>query len=357
MSGSKHSGGSLCATLIVSAWLFFCGTTEAQDTLADILSKNNAARTGQDAQVQVRQQGSAAAQFEVRSASEVGTTVDEQGLTWFRCQIGKVWDATRQSCAGNARRFDWKEAIVAVGHFNRQQYLGHSDWRLPTSTDVKSLLGWTGNVREDCPRAKMKSLEVFRNVHDKELFGSNHWLADLGSNASSPLTVDLEVIDVICRSSGLVIDRLAHEKRPIIIVRSTLPSPDWQKIAEDVGVADRAVNRGRATERALVADFNQSPVGKYVHEVVETFAAPARSSASASSPAGNTKSGSVGQTGGKTWVCQVQCRGPLGKLGSRPRVPSVGTSRWDAAENAKSAAEKLCLPEPGISWAEVVRCE
>lgn len=63
-----------------------------------------------------------------------GTVTDvTTGLQWKRCAEGQTW--TGATCSGDASRHDWETASRLSSHF-----AGHSDWRLPTIDELKTLV-------------------------------------------------------------------------------------------------------------------------------------------------------------------------------------------------------------------------
>ena len=55
------------------------------------------------------------------------------GLTWMRCASGQTWDGT--SCLGAPNTFTWHAAMA-----RRQDFSGHTDWRLPEVTELQSIV-------------------------------------------------------------------------------------------------------------------------------------------------------------------------------------------------------------------------
>jgi len=69
-----------------------------------------------------------------------GTVTDvKTGLQWMRCALGQTWrDGT---CVGKGDSLRWKDALQAADDFNQKGgYAGHSDWRLPTIDELKTLV-------------------------------------------------------------------------------------------------------------------------------------------------------------------------------------------------------------------------
>jgi len=69
------------------------------------------------------------------------TVLDKKtGLMWSRCSIGKTWDKVKQRCEGTASVHNWQEALKLVTVENKNELLGHSDWRLPNIKELSSLV-------------------------------------------------------------------------------------------------------------------------------------------------------------------------------------------------------------------------
>jgi len=69
-----------------------------------------------------------------------GTVTDvKTGLHWMRCALGQGWrDGT---CVGEGDCFEWDDAFRAADDFNQKGgYAGHSDWRVPTIDELKTLI-------------------------------------------------------------------------------------------------------------------------------------------------------------------------------------------------------------------------
>lgn len=57
------------------------------------------------------------------------------GLIWTRCSLGQTWNGS--GCNGEAKEFNWWDAHQAALDHSEG---GHSDWRLPTASELASLM-------------------------------------------------------------------------------------------------------------------------------------------------------------------------------------------------------------------------
>ncbi|MBK1640888.1 hypothetical protein CKO12_03145 [Chromatium okenii] len=69
-----------------------------------------------------------------------GTVLDkETDLQWMRCALGQTWAG--ETCNGEAKEYNWDAAHAAANELNqRGGYAGHSDWRLPSIDELKTLI-------------------------------------------------------------------------------------------------------------------------------------------------------------------------------------------------------------------------
>jgi len=65
-----------------------------------------------------------------------GAAIDKRtNLTWFRCNAGEYWHSGQ--CRGSSSTMNWQDAHEYAKSFKG---LGHSDWRLPTTSELKGLV-------------------------------------------------------------------------------------------------------------------------------------------------------------------------------------------------------------------------
>ena len=62
------------------------------------------------------------------------------GLMWQQCNDGQTWDGS--GCGGSSATRTWYQAVDYVQTLNDVNYLGYSDWRLPTRNELQSLLNY-----------------------------------------------------------------------------------------------------------------------------------------------------------------------------------------------------------------------
>lgn len=70
-----------------------------------------------------------------------GTVTDTAtGLMWDKCSWGMTWDSGGNMCIAGISRKTWQQALVVAVAANGQSWRGHSDWRLPSRTELESLV-------------------------------------------------------------------------------------------------------------------------------------------------------------------------------------------------------------------------
>jgi len=69
-------------------------------------------------------------------AYDDGTAYDKvTGLTWMRCSVGQIWNATTKQCDGQVMTFTFTEALKQTNNF-----ADYSNWTLPDSYELSSLV-------------------------------------------------------------------------------------------------------------------------------------------------------------------------------------------------------------------------
>jgi len=109
------------------------------------------------------------------------------GLQWSRCAIGQTFNAGR--CEGTATVFFWAEARDAVDQLNATGQLGgHSDWRLPTVEELRSIV-------EECREAPSINIAIFPDTP-----WSGFWTATLHDDGHRRVDdYDVEHVDELAR--------------------------------------------------------------------------------------------------------------------------------------------------------------
>ncbi len=81
-----------------------------------------------------------------------GTVQDKHtGLIWMRCSLGQTWNEQGQTCAGEAIKYTWQQALQAADGYT---FAGSDAWRLPNVKELISI------VEEGCYNPAI-NLEVF----------------------------------------------------------------------------------------------------------------------------------------------------------------------------------------------------
>lgn len=109
-----------------------------------------------------------------RFANHANGTITDQttGLMWKTCVEGQQG----QGCYGKAQLFSWLLAQQYAVALNHTKFAGYSDWRLPTTSELRSL------IERQCIEPAI-NLQVFPHTPAAGLWtgteaGSNAWSID-----------------------------------------------------------------------------------------------------------------------------------------------------------------------------------
>lgn len=146
-----------------------------------------------------------------------GTLIDvTTGLQWMRCALGQVWE--KQTCAGEAERFQWSAALSAAERLGRDGgYAGHADWRVPTIEELRSLICCTsGQPRVWNETGEECQGDFERPTLDRDAFpqapSASFWSA-------SPDASDPSYAWLVYFSNGFVNYGLKHQLGCVRLVR------------------------------------------------------------------------------------------------------------------------------------------
>ncbi|WP_146108651.1 DUF1566 domain-containing protein [Chromatium okenii] len=114
--------------------VLFLDTLESLDNMTLTLEVNDGALIFKDCSI-----GSSIINGRYRDLGN-GIVLDiKTDLQWMRCALGQTW--TGETCNGEAKKYNWDEAHSAVNELNQHGgYAGHSDWRLPSIDELKTLI-------------------------------------------------------------------------------------------------------------------------------------------------------------------------------------------------------------------------
>lgn len=104
--------------------------------------------------------------------NEDGTVTDTTtGLMWMKCSIGQTWDATENTCIGEATVLTWQEALQTTYAYSFATY---SDWRLPNVKELASI------TERSCVRPSINET-LFPATPEDDFWTSTPSLVDLES--------------------------------------------------------------------------------------------------------------------------------------------------------------------------------
>jgi len=75
-------------------------------------------------------------QFKVNDNGSITDTASN--LVWLRCGLGMSWNGS--SCEGQTLSYGWHSAVAAVKELNTKKVAGRNDWRLPSLSELQSIV-------------------------------------------------------------------------------------------------------------------------------------------------------------------------------------------------------------------------
>ena len=112
-------------------------------------------------------------------ANANGTVKDKLlKLTWMRCSLGQTWTGRR--CDGEAKAYKWEQAKQAA---QQMRFADHSDWRLPTIEELKSLVYCSKGVEGDRCANGSQMPTLFQSLFPNTL-ATFYWSASPHANDS-----------------------------------------------------------------------------------------------------------------------------------------------------------------------------
>ena len=139
-----------------------------------------------------------------------GTVTDNRtGLMWKQCLEGQD---SGNNCAGSGTYMDW---ATALSHAETHTFAGHSDWRLPDSKELESLV-------EYCRKSPAINREIFLNA-----LSSDVWSGSPNAGNSN----DAWYVNFYYGSAGLNDRSLANHVRLVRAGQSFAPLPALSAVA------------------------------------------------------------------------------------------------------------------------------
>lgn len=61
------------------------------------------------------------------------------GVQWMACSLGQQW-SEKGRCSGAIKPLNHEQALMQIAEINKQGVAGHSDWRLPSQSELLNLV-------------------------------------------------------------------------------------------------------------------------------------------------------------------------------------------------------------------------
>lgn len=267
----------------------------------------------------------------------------DTGLIWMRCSLGETWNGS--GCDGERTYYSWWNAIKAI---DKLTFAGQKDWRLPTISELSSLIG--GKVL----RGK-KGYDAWSNQID----GGSTW-----SNLSQVQQNDYEQNNYYSSVEGYKTTSIFKVKSDESGIRwSATPSLSSNTSAWYISgnssayghKADpspvRAVRSSQSLSSAAFLSFSklvkQAPSDeKNYKKMLAIEKAQDEIEARRGDVSNQTSNdSSSNQQKESRYVCQFTCLGSAWKRGGTYTLETYAAGSYEAAQNLKDKATDICREE------------
>lgn len=215
-------------------------------------------------------------------------------VVWRRCEIGRTFDAQEGKCIGTPLKFNWVDAIAAVNRLNVEKFEGYSDWRLPSSIDLRYLLENDKNIQREVPQflaresnrgwdetrvCKYANELISRSFGEVNgvgfnFYGSQRWMTDNDSKDwLSPVSFNLYEsfgmlyhgycnLIAIAYKASKPNEMRAHAQLPIIVVRGGRRD-EWDSVQSALA-SRKKILAGSEAQHAQTMNYYNNMIGGVV---------------------------------------------------------------------------------------------
>ena len=154
-----------------------------------------------------------------------GTVFDSMtGLTWMRCELGKTWDLTDNTCRAELTEnlapiyvtVTWEEALLKAEEANFDAMLSYSDWRLPNVKEIASLT----NIA--CINTETNNSDIALNPEIFPESSATYW-SSTPTRLRLPNTASFAEVAQITSPKAWIMNYKANELR-VVAVDITVPN-------------------------------------------------------------------------------------------------------------------------------------